>query len=77
MTQPAHQEIILDGHDAARLVGVAPATIRSWARRYPDELPRRGTSPLGRTLYSWADVLATDAARRVDRLVSWMQHSSL
>jgi hypothetical protein len=33
----------------------APSTIRNWARRYPDRLPRRGRDKRGRTLYSVED----------------------
>lgn len=32
------------------MLGVKPDNIRKWAARYPDELPRRGTSR-HRTLY--------------------------
>lgn len=31
------------------------ATIRKWAQRYPDQLPRRGTDHRGRALYSIDD----------------------
>jgi hypothetical protein len=32
-----------------------PATIRTWARRYPERLPRRGRDKRGRTLYAIED----------------------
>jgi hypothetical protein len=40
---------LADTQAIAALTGRKPATIRSWAHRYPDRLPRRGTSrPRGR-----------------------------
>ena len=44
----------------------APATIRKWAERYPDRLPRRGRDKRGRTLYSVDDAeqLAATIATR-------------
>lgn len=38
-----------------------PSTIRKWAVRHPDRLPRRGTDERGRTLYSIDDALALAA----------------
>ena len=42
------------------------STIRKWAQRYPDRLPRRGTDKRGRTLYSIDDAerLSSSLPRR-------------
>lgn len=55
--------ILVDSHDAAHLLGIQPATLRKWAERYRDRMPRRGTSPQGRAVYSWADLLAVHRDR--------------
>jgi hypothetical protein len=59
--------ILVDGPAAARWLGLSPRTIRSWAFRFPAELPRQGTDASGRALYAWADVLAVDRVRRLVR----------
>jgi hypothetical protein len=56
--------ILVDSHDAAHLLGVKPATLRKWAERCRDRLPRRGTSSQGRAVYSWADLLAVHRDHR-------------
>jgi hypothetical protein len=48
----------------ALLVKRKPATIRSWALRYRDELPRRGTGRHGRALYDVTD--AEKLAARIE-----------
>lgn len=48
---------LVDTQAAAVAVGVAPSTIRTWADRYPEELPRRGRRGR-RTLYELTDVIA-------------------
>ena len=47
----------------AWLLDVPPATIRTWARRYPAELPRRGRNGR-RTLYDVADAKRLHARLR-------------
>jgi hypothetical protein len=42
---------LADTQAIAALTGRKPATIRSWAHRYPRRLPRRGTGEHGRALY--------------------------
>lgn len=42
---------LADTHAIALTVGRAPATIRSWAHRHPDLMPRRGTGKYQRALY--------------------------
>ena len=42
---------LADTQAIAVITGRKPATIRSWAHRYPDRLPRRGTGKHGRALY--------------------------
>ena len=46
---------LADTQAVAAMVRRAPATVRSWAYRYPDMLPRRGTGPRGRALYDVED----------------------
>lgn len=55
--------------DTAAIAAVTsrrPATIRSWARRYPESLPRHGTGDRGRALYDIRDAekLATQLDAR-------------
>ncbi len=47
----------------AWLLDVPPATIRTWARRYPAELPRQGRNGR-RTLYEVADAKRLHARLR-------------
>ena len=54
---------LADTQAVAAMVRRAPATVRSWARRYPDRLPRRGTGPRGRALYDVEDA---------ERLAVWL-----
>ena len=42
---------LADTQAIAYLTGRKPATIRTWARRYPDLMPRRGTGRHKRALY--------------------------
>ena len=42
---------LADTHAIALTTGRTPATIRTWARRYPDLMPRRGTGKHKRALY--------------------------
>jgi hypothetical protein len=46
---------LADTQAIAVLTRRKPATIRKWAERYPDHLPRRGRDKQGRTLYSVDD----------------------
>ncbi len=46
---------LADTQAIALLTGRSPATIRSWAFRYPDRLPRRGTGKHKRALYDVTD----------------------
>ncbi len=48
---------LVDAVALSRILGRSPATIRSWASRYPDLLPRLGRDQRGRTLYSYRDAL--------------------
>lgn len=48
---------LVDSISLGRVLGVSPATIRSWARRHPDRLPRLGRDQQGRTLYSYRDAV--------------------
>ena len=57
---------LADTQAVAAMVRRAPATVRSWARRYPDRLPRRGTGPRGRALYDVEDA---------ERLAAWLAGS--
>ena len=57
---------LADTQAVAALVRRAPATVRSWAHRYPDRLPRRGTGPRGRALYDVEDA---------ERLAAWLAGS--
>ena len=42
---------LADTQAIAYLTDRTPATIRTWARRYPDLMPRRGTGRHKRALY--------------------------
>jgi len=42
---------LADTQAIAYLTDRTPSTIRTWARRYPDLMPRRGTSTHNRALY--------------------------
>ncbi len=42
---------LADTRAIALITGRKPATIRSWAHRYPHRLPRRGTGTRCRALY--------------------------
>ena len=53
---------LADTQAVAAMVRRAPATVRSWAHRYPDRLPRRGTGPRGRALYDVEDAERLAAA---------------
>ena len=57
---------LADTQAVAAMVRRAPATVRSWAYRYPDRLPRRGTGPRGRALYDVEDA---------ERLAAWLAGS--
>ena len=57
---------LADTQAVAAMVRRAPATVRSWAYRYPDMLPRRGTGPRGRALYDVEDA---------ERLAAWLAGS--
>ena len=57
---------LADTQAVAAMVRRAPATVRSWAHRYPDRLPRRGTGPRGRALYDVEDA---------ERLAAWLAGS--
>jgi hypothetical protein len=62
---------LADTNAIAAMAGVAPGTVRSWASRHPDMLPRRGTDGRGRTLYDVEDAerLAAAISRKdADRL---------
>jgi len=52
---------LADTQAIALLVGRSPATIRSWAHRYPHRMPRRGTGSRNRALYAIADAEDTAA----------------
>ncbi|OBI28189.1 hypothetical protein A5710_04080 [Mycolicibacter sinensis] len=62
---------LLDVSDAARIMGVKPATIRTWARRgyigldgTRQRLRLRGIDERGRRYYSWFDVAKAERATR-------------
>jgi hypothetical protein len=42
---------LADTHAIALTTGRTPSTIRTWARRYPHLMPRRGTGKHHRALY--------------------------
>ena len=42
---------LADTQAIALTTGRTPSTIRTWARRYPDLMPRRGTGKHRRALY--------------------------
>ena len=48
---------LVDAVALSKILGRSPATIRSWANRYPDMLPRLGRDQRGRTLYSYRDAI--------------------
>lgn len=48
---------LVDSVALSKILGRSPATIRSWANRYPHLLPRLGRDQRGRTLYSYRDAL--------------------
>ena len=54
---------LADTQAIAALTGRTPATIRSWAHRYPDRLPRHGTGKRNRALYD-----VTEA----EQLAAWL-----
>ena len=61
--EAAASERLLTLSEVARLVGVAPATLRTWERRYGFPRPRR--TPGGRRAYDWQ---AVEQLRRVQAL---------
>jgi uncharacterized protein YjcR len=56
---------LADTQAIAHMTGVAPGTVRSWASRHKDKLPRRGHDQRGRTLYDIAEAqdLAAELAK--------------
>lgn len=47
---------LVDTIAAALAVRVSPSTIRTWAQRHPEQMPKRGRDAKGRSLYSLTDV---------------------
>jgi hypothetical protein len=54
---PTGVDARVDAPSIARAFRVSESTVRKWAQRYPDELPRRGRDGR-RTLYRWGDACA-------------------
>lgn len=57
---------LADTQALAPVVHRSPVTIRSWAHRYPEKLPRRGTGKHRRALYD------IDDARK---LAAWLDNA--
>lgn len=56
---------LADTHAIALIANHTPATIRSWAHRHPDRMPRRGTGKYQRALYDVQEHEPACETRRV------------
>lgn len=59
-------DALLTTAEAAVLARVSKATIRTWARRYPTDLPKHPAS-LGRVRFRAGDVLEVERKTRTSR----------